>query len=149
MSAASGPLSEQSSVRARSANMSGPSAKALVLALVAGAAVLMNPAPSAQASDSVTYEIVSDSIPTVDVEYVDQSGRRLVTGVTLPWRLDAVLDNPQGQTGPGAQLRADWRRIRGPAKWVTVRIYQGAQLLCQSTLDVGNATCYGNTPHVS
>jgi hypothetical protein len=131
--------------------MNGRNATTLLLTLGGAAAMLMSasPTPPAHASDTVTYEIVSDSIPMVDVEYVDQSGRKLVTDVALPWRIDVALDNPQGQTGPGAQLRADWRRIRGPAKWVTVRIYQGAQLLCQSTLDVGNATCYGNTPHVS
>jgi hypothetical protein len=48
-----------------------------------------------------------------------------------------------------AQLRADWRPTAAPARWVTVRISQGDRLLCQSTLDVGNVTCYGNTPHVS
>jgi hypothetical protein len=116
---------------------------------LAAALTVTAPAGPALASDTVTYEIVSNAIPVVDIEYVDQTGRKLITGVPLPWRMDVTLDDAQGPTGPGAQLRADWRRIRGQAKWVTVRILEGGKLLCQSTLDVGNVTCYGNTPHVS
>lgn len=116
---------------------------ALALAAAAGPVA----APMAQAADAVTYEIVSDTIPVVDVEYLQPGGRVLVTGVPLPWRIDVPLDDAQGPTGTGAQVRADWRRIRGPAKWVTVRIYSNGSLLCESVLDVGNATCYGNTPH--
>lgn len=103
----------------------------------------------AHADDVVTYEIVSGTIPVVDVEYVDSNGRTYLTAVPLPWRTDVALDDAQGPTGRGAQLRADWRRIRGPARWVTVRIFEGSKLLCQSTLDVGNIACYGNTPHVA
>jgi hypothetical protein len=114
--------------------------------LVACAAV---PAAPALADDTVTYEIVSDTIAVVDIEYMEQGGRTLITSVPLPWRTDVRLDNAQGPTGQGAQLRADWRRVRGSAKWVTVRIFSGGRLLCESTLDVGNATCYGNTPHFS
>jgi hypothetical protein len=116
---------------------------------LAAALTAVAPASPALASDTVTYEIVSDAIPVVDIEYVDQTGRKLITGVPLPWRMDVTLDDAQGPTGPGAQLRADWRRIRGQAKWVTVRILEAGKLLCQSTLDVGNVTCYGNTPHAS
>jgi hypothetical protein len=116
---------------------------------IAAALTATAPAGPALASDTVTYEIVSNAIPVVDIEYVDQTGRKLITGVPLPWRMDVMLDDAQGPTGPGAQLRADWRRIRGQAKWVTVRIFEDGKLLCQSTLDVGNVTCYGNTPRVS
>jgi hypothetical protein len=28
-----------------------------------------------------------------------------------------------------------------------VRISRGGQILCESILDVGNATCYGSAPH--
>jgi hypothetical protein len=118
------------------------------LPLIVGVAATVL-APAARASDAVTYEVVSDSIPQVSVEYVDESGRKLLTSVPLPWRLNVTLDDARGPIGPGAQVRADWRPIAAPAHWVIVRIYQGADLLCQSTLDVGNATCYGNTPHVS
>lgn len=105
--------------------------------------------PSAQAAETVTYEVISDSIPMADIEYVDQDGRRLITSIPLPWRIDVPIADAEGPTGQGAQVRADWRRIRGPYKWVTVRISQGGRALCESTLDVGNVTCYGNTPHFS
>jgi hypothetical protein len=117
------------------------------LPLIVGVAATMF-APAARASDPVTYEVVSDSIPQASVEYVDASGRKLLTSVPLPWRLDVTLDDARGPTGRGAQVRADWRPLKSKWRSVTVRIYQGADLLCQSTLDVGNATCYGNTPHV-
>lgn len=117
------------------------------LAAVAAAAALASPA--AAAAEVVTYEVVSDDIATLDVEYVDQTGRRLVTSVVLPWTIDVAIADAEGPTGSGAQLRADWRAVRAPGRWVTARIRQGARLLCQSTLDVGNVTCYGNTPHVS
>jgi hypothetical protein len=120
---------------------------------VTAAALVLAAAPAfaapAPATDAVTYEIASDSIAMVDVEYMQQGGRTLITSVPLPWRIDVPLDDARGPTGRGAQLRADWRRARGSAKWVTVRIYSAGTLLCQSTLDVGNATCYGNTPHIS
>ncbi|BBY62664.1 hypothetical protein [Mycolicibacterium helvum] len=103
--------------------------------------------PLAHAADTVTYEIDSDTIAVVDVEFMQPGGRVLVTGVSLPWRIDVPLDDARGPTGTGAQLRADWRRIRSPAKWVTVRIFANGEMLCESVLDVGNATCYGNTPH--
>ena len=118
----------------------------LALGLGVSATALAGPA---HAEDVVTYEIVSDTIPVVDVEYVDNSGRRHLTAVPLPWRMDVPLEDAQGPTGRGAQLRADWRGIRGPARWVTVRVFDGPKLLCQSTLDVGNIACYGNTPHVA
>ncbi len=105
--------------------------------------------PSALAAETVTYEVISDSIPMADIEYVDQAGRRLITSIPLPWRIDVPIADAEGPTGQGAQVRADWRRIRAPYKWVTVRIIQGGRALCESTLDVGNVTCYGNTPHFS
>ncbi len=131
--------------RVRRAGQAGYRAVVLVFAVLSAAGNV----PSARAADTVTYEVVSDSIPMVDIEYIDQVGRRLITAIPLPWRLDVPLLDAQGPTGRGAQLRADWRRIRGPAKWVTVRIFEAGRALCQSTLDVGNATCYGNTPHFS
>lgn len=113
---------------------------------VAGAAAV---APPAYGTQAVTYEVVSNSVPVVDVEYVDNNGRNTVLAVALPWRITVPLADPKGPTGVGAQLRADWRWDRGPARWVTVRILEGSHLLCQSTLDVGNIACYGNTPHVA
>ena len=128
--------------------MNRPRAVLLWTALL-GASNALTASP-AQASDAVSYTITSDSINRLDgIEYVDQTGRHLLQGVTLPWHLDVTLPDAQGPTGPGAQLRADWRPIARPGQWVMVAIYRNGKLLCQSTLDVGNATCYGNTPHVS
>jgi hypothetical protein len=122
--------------------------RAAALPLIVGVAATML-APAARANDVVTYEVVSDSIPQANVEYVDAAGRKLLESVPLPWRLDVTLDDATGPTGRGAQVRADWRPYKSKWRLVTVRIYQGSNLLCQSTLDVGDATCYGNTPHVS
>lgn len=128
--------------------VSSRTTKAAVCVAAAGVATMLV-APTGRATDAVTYEVASDAITSLDVEYVDQAGRRLLTGVTLPWRLDVTLDDAKGPLGHGGQLRADWRPRAGPAKWVTVRILSNGRLLCQSTLDVGNATCYGNTPHIA
>src|SRR5882757_11194737 len=108
-------------------------------AVLAVAVVLL--APTARASDVVTYEVDSYVIPMVNLEYADQSGRKLLQSVQLPWRLEVTLDDPRGPAGRGAELRADWRPFTGFSRWVTVRIYEGGNLLCQSTLDVGDATC--------
>jgi hypothetical protein len=107
-------------------------------------------APAAGAADAVTYDVLADqAIPVMSVEYIDATGRKLLEHVPLPWRLDVTLNDAEGPTGRGAQLRADWRRWAWPGRWVRVNIYSNGELLCQSTLDIGNATCYGNTPHVS
>jgi hypothetical protein len=55
----------------------------------------------------------------------------------------------------GAEVRADWRPTvcdgrawcpeARPNNWVTVRIYLHGKVICESTLDVGNAACYGST----
>lgn len=117
-------------------------------AVLAAAATAL--APSANAADAVTYEVLADAaISTMSVEYVDSTGRKLLQNVGLPWRLDVTLEDAEGPTGPGAQLRADWRGTAWPGRWVRVNIFSNGRLLCQSTLDVGNATCYGNTPHMS
>ena len=102
-------------------------------------------APQAHATDLVTYEVVSDSIPFVDVEYLDQTGRHQLLNVPLPWRLDVGIDDARASTGFGAQVRADWRPSSGPGKWVVATIASNGKVLCQNTLDVGDVTCYGNT----
>ncbi|WP_285032713.1 hypothetical protein [Mycolicibacterium sp. lyk4-40-TYG-92] len=117
-------------------------------ALIAGAAMLL-PGPAASARDSVTYEIVSDGgdVPLADVEFNQDSERSSLQQVSLPWRLTVDVPDATSPTRAGAELRADWRPYRWRDKYVTVRIYLGDQLLCESTLDVGDATCYGSTPH--
>lgn len=106
-------------------------------------------APVAHADDIVTYEIVSDQVTKANIEYYDHSVRQSLVDVPLPWRMDAAVSDPRSVS---AEVRADWRSsiaalpVWRPNKWVTVRIWSRGSLLCQNTLDVGNATCYGNTP---
>jgi hypothetical protein len=104
---------------------------------------------TASAEYATTYEIVSNDIGMVDLEFVDADGRQSLRGVPLPWRADAVLQTTDDTTPVVAELRAAWRPNARPSRWVTVRIYRGGKVICQSTLDIGNATCYGNTPHFS
>jgi hypothetical protein len=100
-------------------------------------------APSARADDTVTYEVLTTSdIATVNIEYNDVSGRLALQQVPLPWRMNVTVGNPRSND---AEIRADWRPLAKPSKWVTVRIYYRGSLLCENTLDVGNAACYGST----
>ncbi len=105
--------------------------------------------PAAHAEDSVTYEVISNqrTVPAANVEYNDGSERKALQQVPLPWRITVNVPEAVSPTRAGAEIRADWRPFRWPHEYVTVRIYRGDDLLCESTLDVGNATCYGSTPH--
>ena len=114
-------------------------------------------APAAHAEDDVTYEVFSDVVPTVaKVEYRDRAGKQMLHAVPLPFRITVPVADPFSPTDSGAELRADWRpNFRTAAtvgrvlqgQFVTVRISVGGNTLCESTLDVGNATCYGSVPH--
>ena len=122
----------------------------IVIALIVGFfAVLLTPV--AHAAESVTYEVVSNDIPTAGgIEYFDGSARQVLQNVPLPWRTNVTIANPRSLGTDGAEVRADWRNsiaapVWRPGKWVTVRIYIGKTLRCQNTLDVGNAACYGST----
>ena len=116
-------------------------------------------APVARAADSVTYQIFSDSVGELaGLEYRDISGKHLLQGVPLPWTLTVSVVDATSPTNNGAELRADWRpNFRTAATvarvlqghFVTVRIARGNDVLCESTLDLGNATCYGNVPHTA
>ncbi len=97
--------------------------------------------------DSVTYEVSSDLVPAANVEYYDMARRIALAQVALPWRTTVNVAQAASPTRDGAEIRADWRPYRWRYKYVTVRIYRGGDLLCESTLDVGDATCYGSTPH--
>ena len=119
-----------------------------VCAVTVGAPALVT-APAAWADDTVTYEVVSDSIGSATVEYQNTGGRVLMEGVGLPWRLDAPVRVADGAPPEGSQVRADWRPTAAPARWVTVRIIYRGKVICQSTLDVGDATCYGSTPRIT
>jgi hypothetical protein len=106
-------------------------------------------APIAHADDLVTYEVVSDVIPVANIEYEDANGRVVNDGVALPWRADVTVRSVHGAPPEGSQVRADWRPSAGPMRWLTVRIIYQGKIICQNTLDVGDATCYGITPHLS
>ncbi|OBH11053.1 hypothetical protein [Mycobacterium sp. E1747] len=116
-------------------------------------------APVAKAEESVTYDIFSDTVGRLaGIEYRDVSGKHLLRDVPLPWSLTVPVIKATSPTSDGAELRADWRpNFRTPATvgrvlqghFVTVRISTGGQTLCESILDIGNATCYGNTPHTA
>ena len=108
-------------------------------------------APLAHAADSVTYEVVSNDVATANVEYFELSQRKVLDGVQLPWRTSVMVPNAHSPSTDGAEVRADWRSsiaalpVWRPGKWVTVRIYFRGEVLCENTLDVGNAACYGST----
>ncbi|MGV0870635.1 hypothetical protein [Mycolicibacterium sp. XJ879] len=114
-------------------------------------------APAAHAEDSVTYEVFSHVVPTVaKIEYRDRSGKQSLYEVGLPFHITVPVADAFSPTDSGAELRADWRpKFRTAAtvgrvlqgQFVTVRISSGDRVICESTLDVGNASCYGSVPH--
>lgn len=127
-----------------------------VVSVIVGVAGLAQ-APAARAEDTVTYDIFSDSVAGLaGVEYRDTAGKHLLQGVALPWTLTVHVVDATSPTADGSEVRADWRpNFRTAATvgrvlqghFVTVRISQGSKVLCESILDVGNATCYGSVPH--
>nr|WP_221218490.1 MULTISPECIES: hypothetical protein [unclassified Mycolicibacterium] len=116
-------------------------------------------APTAHAEDTVRYDIFSDSVGQLaGVEYRDTAGKHLIEDVPLPWTLTVPVVDAESPTSDGAELRADWRpNFRTAATvarvlqghFVTVRITRGSDVLCESILDLGNATCYGSVPHTA
>lgn len=116
-------------------------------------------APVAHAEDTIRYDIFSDSVGVLaGVEYRDTSGKHLLQDVPLPWTMIVPVVDATDPTKDGAELRADWRpNFRTAAtvarvlqgRFVTVRISRGTDVLCESTLDLGNVTCYGNVPHTA
>ena len=121
-------------------------AVAALLALVTPQWVSPSPA---WADSLVTYEVVSDDVHTANIEFQNAGGRVAVEGAVLPWRTDAVVRVVRGAPPAGSQVRADWRPSSAPGRWVSVRIIVDGSVICQNTLDVGNATCYGITPRIT
>ncbi len=119
----------------------------LSLVSLFGALTAVAVAPAAHAEDSVTYEVLSTTpyVNTINVEYYDHSQRILLENVSLPWRLNATVVHANQPSDDGAEVRADWRPSAAPSRWVTVRVYVRGSLICENTLDVGNASCYGST----
>ena len=126
-----------------------PAGVALIVTLAVAVAVQGLCPASANAADAVIYEVVSDQgdVPTANVEFNEAGQRRSLQHVALPWRLTVDVPDAVSPRDDGAEIRADWRPYRWRYKYVTVRIYVGDRLLCESTLDVGDATCYGSVPH--
>lgn len=130
--------------------------RVLAVAAMAGAAAVIS-APAAHAEDSVTYEVFSDVVPVVaGIAYRDRSGKNLLQTVPLPWHITVAVADAFSPADDGAELRADWRpNFRTAAtvgrvlqgQFVTIRILFRGNVICESRLDVGNATCYGSAPH--
>jgi hypothetical protein len=125
----------------------------MIASLIAGVPAVVL-APAARADDTVTYEVFSDSVGAANIEYVDHSGRKSLENVPLPWRTDATVVSLRNTSIDGdAEVRADWRPNRAIAgtpngfanHWVTVRVSFQGKVICENTLDVGDAACYGST----
>lgn len=85
--------------------------RVLAAALIAGTSPVIL-APAARADDLVTYEVVSDTVPTANgIEYFDGSTRRLLQDVPLPWRTSVPTANPRSVGLDGAEVRAAWRDL--------------------------------------
>ncbi|CAJ1584599.1 hypothetical protein [[Mycobacterium] wendilense] len=110
--------------------------------------MFVNPAV-AWADELVTYEVVSDHIDTVNIEYQDVTGRLWAVHAPLPWRIDANVRAVRDAPPHGSQVRAHWREKASPGRWVTVRVIHRGEVLCQNTLDLGNAACYGITNRIT
>lgn len=105
--------------------------------------------PSASASEVVTYEIVSETVSSATVQYQDETRRVFAGLVRLPWRADVPVSSVRGAPPEGSQVRADWRPERAPNRWVSVRIIHAGKVICQTTLDIGTAACYGITDRIT
>lgn len=123
------------------------------VAMIAAAFFVVTP-PTASAVDTVTYEVTSQNVGAANIEYFENSERRVLNGAHLPWRLDVTVADVRIASSRGAEVRADWRPYVPPTilppgipigYWVTVRISYRGKVICQNTLDVGNAACYGST----
>lgn len=131
---------------------------ATTLSIVFGLASAVS-VPVARAEDMVTYEVFSASVPVVaGIEYRETSGKILMQSVPLPWQMTVPVADAFSPETAGAEVRADWRPpFRTAAtvgrvlqgSFVTVRIIFRGEVICESTLDVGNATCYGHVSHKS
>ncbi|BBX18138.1 hypothetical protein CRI77_22920 [Mycolicibacterium duvalii] len=126
---------------------------AVITSVVSLFSIVMS--PGARAADTVTYEVLSNNVAAAKIQYFDSSGRKVLYDVPLPWRTSVTVLDAHSPSVDGAEVRADWRpRVCDgrawcpeamPNNWVTVRISLGGKVICESTLDVGNAACYGST----
>jgi hypothetical protein len=124
----------------------------MVSVLAGASAVCLSPVANADenapAIQKVTYVVDSpfnDIAVANGIEYFDGAGRVLIRNVSLPWRMTVMVANPTSLGFDGAEVRADWRPDWAPGKWVSTRVYLDDKLICDNTLDVGNAACYGSS----
>ena len=109
--------------------------------------------PVVRADEAITYEVLSDDIPTANIEYFDGTARQELHDAALPWRTTVKVADPRSLGFDGALVIADWRPGHVPigplgapslaGKFVTVRILIENTVRCSNTLDVGDAACYG------
>lgn len=112
---------------------------AFVAAFVAALSAVAT-APSVHANPTVVYEVRSTQVSTANIAYTDISGEHVLQNVPLPWRVHVPVVDAHGA---GTTLRAEWEDQSGRYKWVTIRIFTVGSLLCENTLDLGEASCDG------
>ncbi|MFA4080989.1 MmpS family transport accessory protein [Mycobacteroides salmoniphilum] len=115
----------------------------LAASAVASACALSFPAAAHADDKTVTYEVISSTATTANVQYWDGTEMQPADGVTLPWKVDATVgDLSRGAKIPNhAELKADWSSTATPDAAVTVRIYLNDKVVCQSTTGTGEADC--------
>jgi len=110
-----------------------------VAALVTCLGLAMFTPAVARADDVVMYEVISQYIGAATVVYSDGSGHTGPVNVTLPWRANVAVANPYSVD---TTISVDWQPFER-YKWLTVRIYARGSQLCESTRDMGAASCTG------
>lgn len=112
-----------------------------VAVVVAGSCSLAFPSTALADDNTVTYEVISDAITNANVEYFDGTASQQVDNVTVPWKTDATV----GDLGNGAkqanhaEMKVSWTPI--PGEVVTTRITYKDKVICQNTVDTGQASC--------
>lgn len=101
------------------------------------AIVLAVPAPPAHADGLVRYEVISNYVSAVSVDFTDGAGRTSIPGVALPWRANVAVADPYSVD---TTLRVTWPGAQR-YKWVKIRIYTRGSLLCEGIFDTGEGSC--------
>lgn len=121
-----------------------PARSLRLAAAVITAAATLALAPPVHADDSVMYEVRSPQVHVADIFFTDVYGEHLLQNEPLPWRANVSVVDPHGA---GTVLRVDWHSEASRYKWVTIRIFTHGSLLCENTLDSGEARCDGRGPY--
>ncbi|SLG23558.1 MmpS family transport accessory protein [Mycobacteroides abscessus] len=115
----------------------------LTASAMACACALSFPAAAHADDKTVTYEVVSTTVSTANVQYWDGTEMQPADGVTLPWKVDATVgDISRGAKTPNhAEVKANWSASADPDSAVTVRIYLNDKVVCQSVTGTGETDC--------